>query len=62
MIIVKFDFGDYELKVLLEGDYETEQKRLGDDFEETMVSKAFSQAIKDKWTLPPLRLSYEVTE
>ncbi|MBU2661868.1 hypothetical protein [Bacillus cabrialesii] len=62
MIIVKIDFGDYELNVYLEGDYQKEQKRLGDDFEEAMYKKAIAQTKKDGWTLPPLKRFFEVTE
>ncbi|MCY9398071.1 hypothetical protein, partial [Bacillus inaquosorum] len=62
MIIVNLDFGDYQLKVLLEGDYQKEQKQLGDAFEEAMVKKAIAQADRDGWTLPPLRFHSEVTE
>ncbi|MCY9145960.1 hypothetical protein [Bacillus sp. T9C1] len=62
MIIVKLNIVDYELKVLLEGDYQKEQKRLGDAFEEAMVKKAIAQADRDGWTLPPLPFRAEVTE
>ncbi|MFD5196938.1 hypothetical protein ACFVL4_23430 [Bacillus subtilis] len=62
MIIVKLNIVDYELKVLLEGDYETEEERLGDAFEEQMYKKAIAQTEKDGWTLPPLPTYYEVTE
>ncbi|GLI90739.1 hypothetical protein ACTHP5_21380 [Bacillus subtilis] len=63
MIIVNLDFGDYQLKVLLEGDYQTEEERLGDDFEDQMFRKAIAQTKKDGWILPPLSIvHYEVSE
>ncbi|AMK74833.1 MULTISPECIES: hypothetical protein [Bacillaceae] len=62
MIIVKIDFGDYQLNVYLEGDYQKEQKRLGDAFEEAMYKKAIAQTKKDGWALPPLKRFFEVTE
>ncbi|NUF07881.1 hypothetical protein G8D97_23250 [Bacillus sp. SPB7] len=61
MIIVNLDCGDYQLKVLLEGDYQKEQKQLGDAFEKEMVKKAIVQADRDGWTLP-LPFYPEVTE
>ncbi|WP_181409257.1 hypothetical protein, partial [Bacillus atrophaeus] len=61
-IIVKLDLGDYQLNVYLEGDYQTEQERLGDAFEEQMCKKAIAQTEKDGWTLPPLPTFCEVTE
>ncbi|WP_416656049.1 hypothetical protein, partial [Bacillus amyloliquefaciens] len=62
MIIVNLVIVDYELKIILEGDFQKEQKRLGDDFEEVMFKRAIAQADKDGWTLPPLPTYYEVIE
>ncbi|MED1738164.1 hypothetical protein P4U97_01265 [Bacillus swezeyi] len=62
MITVKIDFGDYQLNVHLEGDYQTEKQRLGDAFEEAMYQRAIEQTEKDRWTLPPLPSFFEVTE
>ncbi|QYC35327.1 hypothetical protein ACJGE4_20625 (plasmid) [Bacillus velezensis] len=62
MIIVNIDMGHYELKIILDGDYQTEQERLGDNFEEQVFKKAIAQAKRDGWTLPLLKKIYEVTE
>ncbi|MGG0877584.1 hypothetical protein [Bacillus subtilis] len=55
MIIVNLVFRDYQIKSFLEGDYKTEKKRLGNNFEKVMYDRAIAQTEQDRWTSPPLR-------